>query len=188
MAETPFLSEIVMVSFNFAPKGYALCNGQLLPINQNQPLFALLGTTFGGNGQTNFALPDLRDRAPMHEGNGYTLGSKQGAMANTLNMGTMPQHSHPVTATLTLPTGGAPTTTSSDSTFFATAPAGSPGFSPVADEKMATVQAYDMVRDPAGAPLLSTANTTAQTPFNNVMPYLAINFIIALQGIFPSET
>lgn len=188
MTELPFLSEIAMVSFNFAPKGYALCNGQLLPINQNQPLFALLGTTYGGNGQTNFALPDLRDRIPMHEGDGYSLGNRQGTMANTLNAATMPQHTHPVTATLTLPTGSTPTTTSSDSTFFATAPAGSPRFSPVADEKMAGVQAYNMVSDPAGDPLMSAVNTTAQTPFNNVMPYLAINFIIALQGVFPSET
>ena len=188
MTELPFLSEIAMVSFSFAPKGYALCNGQLLPINQNQPLFALLGTTYGGNGQTNFALPDLRDRIPMHEGNGYSLGNRWGTMANTLNQSTMPTHTHPVTATLELPTGGAPTTTSSDSTFFATAPAGSPRFSTVADEKMATVQAYDMVKDPVGDPLLSTANTSSQTSFNNMMPYLAINFIIALQGVFPSET
>ena len=188
MTEQPFITEIAMVSFNFAPKGYALCNGQLLPINQNQAMFSLLGNTYGGDGRVNFALPDLRGRIPMHEGNGYTLGSKQGAMANTLNMSTMPTHTHPVTATLELPVGGAPTTTSADSTFFATAPAGSPGFSTVADEKMATVQAYDMVKDPVNDPLLSTANTSTQSPYNNMMPFLAINFIIALQGVFPSET
>src|SRR5690348_10796804 len=90
----PFLSEIKIVSFNFAPKGWAMCNGQLLPINQNQPLFALLGTTYGGNGQTNFALPNLRGRVPVHEGAGHTLGEAAGSTSVTINMQTMPQHLH----------------------------------------------------------------------------------------------
>src|SRR2546423_5270401 len=93
MAE-PFLSEIRIMSFNFAPKGWALCNGQLLPINQNQALFALLGTTYGGNGQTNFALPNLRGRTPIHEGNGHTLGEAAGSTAVTINLQTMPAHLH----------------------------------------------------------------------------------------------
>src|SRR5919106_5387764 len=93
MAE-PFLSEIRIFSFNFAPKGWALCNGQLLPINQNQALFALLGTTYGGNGQTNFALPNLRGRLPIHFGNGHTLGEAAGSTAVTINQQTMPQHLH----------------------------------------------------------------------------------------------
>src|ERR1044072_2027712 len=91
---TPFLSEIKIVSFNFAPKGWALCNGQTLPINQNQALFALLGTTYGGNGQTTFALPNLRGQVPIHMGNGHTLGEKAGSTAVTINQQQMPAHNH----------------------------------------------------------------------------------------------
>src|ERR1043165_1589131 len=94
----PFLSEIKLVSFNFPPKGWALCNGQHLPINQNQPLFALLGTTYGGNGQTDFALPDLRGRVPLHIGNGHTQGEAAGEYAHTLTLSEMPQHLHLVNA------------------------------------------------------------------------------------------
>src|SRR5882724_2250062 len=93
MAE-PFLSEIRIFSFGFAPQGWALCNGQLLPINQNQALFSLLGTTFGGNGQTNFALPDLRGRTPIHVGQGHTLGERAGEQAHTLSISELPQHTH----------------------------------------------------------------------------------------------
>src|SRR5256885_12921555 len=96
MAE-PFLSEIRIFSFIFAPKGWALCNGQLLPINQNQPLFALLGTTYGGNGQTTFALPNLQGKVPIHEGSGHTLGETAGAYAVTLNISQLPQHQHTFT-------------------------------------------------------------------------------------------
>src|SRR3954449_8782804 len=93
MAE-PFLSEIRLMSFGFAPKGWAMCNGQLLPINQNQPLFALLGTTFGGDGRVNFALPDLRGRTPIHVGSSHTLGERGGEQAHTLNISEIPQHTH----------------------------------------------------------------------------------------------
>src|SRR5512147_3262759 len=93
MAE-PFLSEIRIVSFQFAPKGWALCNGQLLPINQNQGLFSLLGTTFGGDGRVNFALPDLRGRVPIHVGSGHTLGERGGEQAHTLSIAEIPQHAH----------------------------------------------------------------------------------------------
>src|SRR5918911_5226398 len=93
MAE-PFLSEIRMFSFGFAPKGWALCDGQLLPINQNQGLFSLLGTTYGGDGRVNFALPDLRSRIPVHTGNGITLGDRAGEEAHTLNISEMAAHSH----------------------------------------------------------------------------------------------
>src|SRR2546427_12393905 len=91
---TPFMAEVRLVSFNFAPKGWAMCSGQLFPINQNQALFSLLGTTYGGNGQTNFALPDLRGRMPMHMGAGHTLGEKAGEQAHTLTLPEIPQHSH----------------------------------------------------------------------------------------------
>src|SRR5438270_9032132 len=90
----PFLSEIKVVSFNFPPKGWALANGQLLPINQNQALFSLLGTTFGGNGQTNFALPDLRSRVPIHVGDSHTLGEQGGEQAHTLSISEIPTHTH----------------------------------------------------------------------------------------------
>ncbi len=93
MAE-PFLSEIRIMSFVFAPRGWALCNGQLLPINQNQALFSLLGTTFGGDGRVNFALPDLRGRTPIHVGSSHTLGERGGEQAHTLTIAELPQHTH----------------------------------------------------------------------------------------------
>src|SRR3954466_14185985 len=104
MAE-PFLSEIRIMSFPFAPKGWALCNGQLMPINQNQALFSLLGTTFGGDGRVNFALPDLRGRAPIHVGSGHTLGERGGEEAHTLSIGELPTHTHALNAS-TVASGG----------------------------------------------------------------------------------
>src|SRR3981081_1843666 len=98
MAE-PFISEIRMMSFNFAPKGWALCNGQLVPINQNQALFSLLGTTYGGDGRVNFALPDLQGRVPIHMDQGHTLGERGGEQAHTLSISEIPQHVHLVNAT-----------------------------------------------------------------------------------------
>ena len=98
MAE-PFLAEIRLMSFQFAPKGWALCNGQLLPINQNQALFSLLGTTYGGDGRVNFALPDLRARVPIHVGSGHTLGERGGEQAHTLSVAEIPTHAHSLNAT-----------------------------------------------------------------------------------------
>src|SRR5881227_2454780 len=100
MAE-PFLSEIRIFSFGFAPKGWALCNGQLLPINQNQALFSLLGTTFGGDGRVNFALPNLQGQTPIHVGNGHTLGEKGGQQAHTLSIAEIPTHTHVLSGTST---------------------------------------------------------------------------------------
>src|SRR3954471_12655153 len=97
MAE-PFLSEIRIMSFGFAPQGWALCDGQLLPINQNQALFALLGTTYGGDGRVNFALPNLQGRAPIHMGSGHTLGERGGEQAHTLSIAEIPTHTHVLTA------------------------------------------------------------------------------------------
>src|SRR6266850_7980635 len=107
---TPFLGEIKIISWNFSPKGWAFCNGQLLPINQNQALFSLLGTTFGGNGQTNFALPDLRGRTPIHVGAGHTLGEKGGEQAHTLSIAELPQHVHSANATTATATTNTPAT------------------------------------------------------------------------------
>src|SRR3954464_12532355 len=97
MAE-PFLSELRIMSFVFPPKGWALCDGQLLPINQNQALFSLLGTTFGGDGRVNFALPDLRGRTPIHVGSGHTLGERGGEQAHTISIAEMPEHVHAMNA------------------------------------------------------------------------------------------
>ena len=103
MADEPFLAEIRLMSFNFPPKGWALCNGQLLPINQNQALFSLLGTTYGGDGRVNFALPDLRGRVPIHMGDGHTLGERAGEENNTLIMSEMAAHTHFVRGDATTP-------------------------------------------------------------------------------------
>jgi microcystin-dependent protein len=166
----PFLSEIKLVSFNFAPKGWALCNGQFLPINQNQALFALLGTTYGGNGQTTFALPNVRGRVPIHIGNGHTLGEAAGSTSVTVNIQQLPTHLHPLQATTVQAQNGtnsaAPSRVLANSnfSFFWTSPAGLQPFAPN-----------------------SITSIGGSQPHNNMMPYLVLNFIIALQGIFPSQ-
>jgi microcystin-dependent protein len=163
---TPFLGEIRIVAFNFAPRGWAFCNGQLLPINQNQALFSLLGTTYGGNGQTTFALPDLRGRVPFHVGNGFTQGQQGGEENHTLAIGELPAHTHPATG--------------SSASANAVAPSGnlwgslsSGGYA----------QAPDTTLNPA-----SIAGVGGGQPHNNMAPYLVLNFAIALQGIFPSRS
>jgi microcystin-dependent protein len=162
----PFLSEILIVSFNFPPKGWALCNGQLLPINQNQALFALLGTTYGGNGQTNFALPNLRGRVPIHRGNGHTLGEAAGSTSVTVNIQQLPQHMHVLQAS----TSGVNTTADPSGAFLA----------PVNN-------AYGPATSLTTLDPSSVTSVGGSQPHNNMMPYLTLNFIIALQGIFPSQ-
>jgi microcystin-dependent protein len=161
----PFLSEIKVVSFNFPPKGWALCNGQLLPINQNQALFALLGTTYGGNGQTTFALPNLRGRVPIHMGNGHTLGEAAGSTSVTVNIQQLPTHIHALQATNA---NGA-----------------------IANPNGAVLGGLNNAyTTPTNLATLNPATVTAvggSQPHNNMMPYLVLNFIIALQGIFPSR-
>lgn len=165
MAE-PFLAEIRIMSFNFAPKGWALCNGQLLPINQNQALFSLLGTTYGGDGQVNFALPDLRARAPIHTGSGHTLGERGGEQSHTLSMAELPAHTHNARAVSA--NGDAP----------------SPAGTILAAEATALYAAPD-ANLVALAPGSLTSIGGSQTHLN-MQPFLALNFCIALQGIFPS--
>ena len=161
----PFLSEIKIVSFNFAPKGWALCNGQLLPINQNQALFSLLGTTYGGDGRVNFALPDLRGRIPIHFGNTHTLGERAGEENHTLNISELPAHSHTFSASNADPNQGTPAGNmwASNSGAYSNA-------------------APDSTMNPA-----SISNVGGSQPHTNIQPYLVLNFIIALQGIFPSQ-
>jgi microcystin-dependent protein len=168
----PFLSEIKIFSFNFAPKGWALCNGQLLPINQNQALFSLLGTTYGGNGQTNFALPNLRGRAPLHEGSGHTLGEAAGSSSVTLNIQQLPTHPHTLTSNLCI--GGNATN----------AALGDPTGNYWANNGKAIYSTSnpDSVHHPS-----AVTNVGGNQPHNNMQPYLVLNFCIALQGIFPSQ-
>src|SRR5712671_5448919 len=166
MAE-PFLSEIRIMSFNFAPKGWAMCNGQLLPINQNQPLFSLLGTTFGGDGRVNFALPDLRARVPLHVGSGHTLGERGGEQAHTLSIAELPTHTHVWSA------NGAPASTNEPSA--TTVLASSTGDN-------AWGSATNLV---AMSPSMIT-NTGGSQAHLNMQPFLVLSFCIALQGIFPS--
>jgi microcystin-dependent protein len=165
MAE-PFLSEIRLFSFVFAPKGWALCNGQLLPINQNQALFSLLGTTFGGDGRVNFALPDNRGRTPIHVGNGHTLGERGGEQAHTLSVSEIPTHVHTVNA----------------SPSNADTPAPTNNYPAVA----LNVYHPPSALVPLGAS--SVASTGGSQAHLNMQPFLTLSFCIALQGIFPSPT
>lgn len=167
MAE-PFLSEVRIMSFSFAPKGWALCNGQLLPINQNQGLFSLLGTTFGGDGRVNFALPDLRGRVPIHVGGGHTLGERGGEQAHTLSIAELPAHTHAAAATRARATTGTP---GSDKLL-----AQSRGASLYAAASNLVAMAPNAVASIGGS-----------QPHLNMQPFLALNFCIALQGIFPSQ-
>jgi microcystin-dependent protein len=159
----PFLAEIKIISWNFPPKGWAFCNGQFLQINQNQALFSILGTTYGGNGQTTFALPNLQGRSPIHTGNGFTLGEQAGTTAVTLNIQQLPAHNHILQGTAANGDTPIPTTLANVNNFYSTA---TPN----------TTLTQGSVGDAGGS-----------QPHDNMSPYLVLNFIIALQGIFPSQ-
>jgi microcystin-dependent protein len=162
---TPYLCEIRIMSFGFAPKGWAQCNGQLLPINQNQALFSLLGTTYGGDGRINFALPNLQGRAPLHMAGGYSLGQPGGEAAHALTIGEVPTHTHTAV--------GTPTS----------------GDSPIADANY--LGSADNVYGPAvnlvNLNPASVSSTGGGEAHENMQPYLVLNFCIALQGIFPTQ-
>jgi len=162
----PYLSEIRMVSFKFPPRGWALCNGQLLPINQNQALYALFGTTYGGDGQTTFALPNLQGSVAMGMGAGYALGAAGGAATCTLGLEQLPEHTHGAMAT----SGAA--TIDGGSNMVLAAPASNAYGPPV---NIATLYP------------ISIGDTGGSQPHINMQPYLVLVFIIALQGIFPSS-
>jgi microcystin-dependent protein len=170
MAE-PFLSEIRMMSFMFPPKDWALANGQFLPINQNQALFALLGTVFGGDGRVTFALPDFRGRVPISVGNGHSLGERGGENAHTINLAELPQHSH------TINVADHQNLTNSNSpinNYIANSVSGNAYNATLLSPKsMATT----MLVDSGGS-----------QPHTNIQPYLTISFCIALSGLFPSPS
>lgn len=170
----PFIGEIVMFGGNFAPRGWALCDGQLLAISQNTALFSILGTTYGGDGRTTFALPDLRGRAPMHAGNGpgltdRKLGAKVGNEQTTLNITNMPSHSHSMTASTSGPAQGDP----------------SGGSLPTNGRGEPNIYAAG-----AGTVAMGSSTTPAggNLPFSNIQPSLCVNYIIATVGVFPSRS
>ena len=179
---TPFLGELRIVSFNFAPKGWAMANGQQLPINQNQALFSLLGTMYGGNGQTTFALPDLRGRIPMHVGGGTTQGQALGQEFHTITQSEMPAHNHTLSAnTTTAATANTNTAVSGTSTLGQTI--GSP---PTGANFSLSLYTPTLTNLTSLAPQ-SVSNIGGSQPHENRQPYSVLNVIIALQGIFPSR-
>lgn len=164
----PFLAEVRLFGFNFPPRGWAQCDGQILPINQNQSLFSLLGTTYGGDGRTSFALPELRGRACMHEGSGHPLGVRSGQENHTLNIGEIPIHTHQLQA-----------------------------YSEASDSNQAAGSRYGQAAVAIYHPLSGSntvsmnadavGNAGSNVGHDNMQPYLAVNFCIALSGIFPSR-
>ena len=162
---TPFLAEVKIISWNYAPKGWAFCNGQLLPINQNQALFSILGTTYGGDGRVNFALPDLRGRAPIHTSGFFTQGQKSGEESHTVTIPELPAHTHTVSASSAAPDQGLPT----------------------GNEWASNANAYSSGSPNAAMNPGLISNSGGSQPHANMQPYLVLNFVIALQGIFPSR-
>ena len=165
---TPFVSEVKIISWNFAPQGWAFCNGQFLPINQNQALFSLLGTMYGGNGQTTFALPDLRGRVPIHIGSGFTQGQAGGQEAHTITQSEMPQHLH----------------------FAQAAATGANAVIPTNSLVLSGQGQFEIWRAPTNLGSMQPAtvsNVGGSQPHVNLQPFLVLNYIIALIGVFPSR-
>lgn len=165
MAE-PFLSEIRIMSFPFAPRGWAYCNGQLLPINQNQALWQLLGTSFGGDGRVNFGLPNLQSRVPIHAGNGHAVGESGGEVAHTLTVGELPTHTHVAQANSQTAAGNTP-------------------------QGAVLASTNNLYAGPASLTTMSpaeVASTGGSQAHPNQQPFLTLNFCIALQGLAPSRS
>jgi microcystin-dependent protein len=180
----PFLGELKIISWNFPPKGWSFCNGQLLPINQNQALFSILGTTYGGDGRVNFALPNLQGRMPVHVGNGISLGQVAGETAHTLNTSELPGHNHFIAGDgTTAGTSNSSTPDPSGGKVLGQS-AGTGGTPPVAfGANIYNSSAPTSALNPG-----CVAPTGGSQPHDNMSPYLVLNVIIALQGIFPSQT
>jgi len=164
----PYVGEIRMFAGNFAPAGWMFCEGQLLPISENEILFQLIGTTYGGDGQSTFALPDLRGRIPLHQGNGFTLAETGGAEEITLTVSQIPAHSHPMLA--------------SSATASQTTPATTVLATPTVPD------VYRIFANPAALAPASIGAVGGSQPHTNFQPYLCIDFIISLFGIFPTQT
>lgn len=164
----PYVGEIRMFAGNFAPAGWMFCEGQLLPISENETLFQLIGTTYGGDGESTFALPDLRGRLPLHFGSGFTLAETGGAEEITLTVNQIPAHSHPMLAS-----------------------ANSAANTPASNNVYAVLSGADLYIDSDSSNNFNAAMVTStggSQPHNNFMPYLCVDFIISLFGIFPSQT
>lgn len=176
----PFIGMIVMFAGNFAPRSWALCDGQLLPINNYQALFSILGTTYGGDGRTTFALPDLRGRFPLHAGRGAglserRLGSKGGEERHTLTAQEMPSHTHVAATTIDLATNSPATSTEASGNILANA-------------ENTNIYANALPDTSLGNANVTVNNTGGGQPFNNMQPFQCVNYIIALQGTFPSRS
>jgi microcystin-dependent protein len=169
---TPFMGEIKIISWNFAPKGWAFCNGQFLPINQNQALFSILGTMYGGNGQTTFALPDFRGRTAIHQGQGFIVGQAGGQEFHTITMSEMPAHPH-LAAASSQPANQATLVTPPGNTPNLLAAVTGAQYSGVASLTTLTPD--------------SVSNVGGSQAHENRSPFLVLNFVIALQGMFPSQ-
>jgi microcystin-dependent protein len=165
----PFMGEMRIMAFNFAPQGWAMCNGQFLPINQNQALFSLLGTMYGGNGQTTFALPDMRGRVPISSNGQYTNGERGGQEVHTLTISEYPAHTHIAQGSTTTGTVRGP-----DNAIWA---------------QQSGILAYttNLSQNLAGMMGGSVSNAGGSQPHNNMSPYIVLNICIALIGIFPSQ-
>ncbi len=180
----PFLGQVILFAGNFAPRDWALCDGQVLPINQNQALFALLGTTYGGDGRTTFALPDLRGRAVLHEGAGHALGQRGGAVSVSLTAAELPAHEHTESSVA----GGLQGHGSDD------ADSTAPGPGQVLGNLQAPLALHAFSDSEANTTAIGGTSLSAEVAdagssqaHENRQPYLALNYIIALRGIFPSR-
>jgi len=167
---TPYVGEIRMFAGNFAPAGWMFCEGQFLPISEYETLFNLIGTTYGGDGQSTFALPDLRGRLPIHQGSGYTLAQQAGVETVTLTTQQIPAHSHPLLATASL------------------ASSTSPSNQVLAQTQASTVTPYGTDNPLVALSTNGIGQTGGSQPHDNFQPYLCISFIISLFGIYPSQT
>lgn len=164
----PYVGEIRMFAGNFAPAGWMFCEGQLLPISEYETLFNLIGTTYGGDGQSTFALPDLRGRIPLHFGNGFTLAETGGAETITLTTAQIPAHSHPLLATTSIAT--------------------QQNVTPNVMAEASLFNPYINVNPTAPMASQAVSSVGGSQPHNNFQPYLCVDFIISLFGIFPSQT